>query len=110
MLAKTAKMVTPEQMENREAQVPMLDPMIISSLFHPNATATLHQAAQENQDRKDPMVAQAMLELQAVMDNQAHKDHQAHQAQPAKLELTDRKAPAANPELKKMVVQVQQAQ
>jgi len=109
--AETAKMVTPEPMAKQEAQELMLDLMKnLSSQFHPNATATLHQAAQANQDQKDPMVAQAMLEHQAVMDNQEPKDHQAHQAQLAKPELTDPKDPQERQEPKEKVPQAQQDQ
>jgi E3 ubiquitin-protein ligase DOA10 len=107
---KTAKMATPVPMENQEAQAPMLDQMTSSSQFHHNATAMLHQAAQENQDQQDQSVPQAMLDHQAVTVNQVPKDHQAHQAQLAKPELTDPKDQAENQEYKKKVVLAQQAQ
>jgi hypothetical protein len=109
--AKTAKMATPVPMENQEAQASMLNPTKNNfSQFHPNASAMLHQAAQANQDQKDPTVAQAMLEHQAVMVNQDQQDHQAHLAQLVKPELTDQKDPTANQEYKKKALQAQQAQ
>jgi len=105
---ETAKMVTPEPMEKQEAQAKMPDQTITSSQCHLNATATLHQAAQENQDQKDQMEAQAMPEHQAVMDNQEPKDHQAHKAQLAKPETMDLKDQAENQECKKKAAQAQQ--
>jgi len=106
---ETAKMVTPEPMEKQEAQAKMPDQTTTSSQCHLNATVTLHQAAQANQDQKDPMEAQAMLEHQAVMDNQEPKDHQAHKAQLAKPETMDPKDQAENQEHKKKAAQAQQA-
>jgi len=107
---KTAKMVTQEQMENQEAQAKMPSPMITSSQCHNNATATLHQAAQANQEEKDPTEAQAMLEHQAVMDNQDQQDHQDQQDQLVKPETMDQKDPTVNQEYKKKAHQAHQAQ
>jgi hypothetical protein len=107
--AKTAKMVTPELMASQADQVKMPNPMITSFQCHPNATATLHQAAQANQDPKDPTAAQATLDPQALMVNQAQLDHQARPVQPANQALTDPKDPTANQEFKKKAPQAQQA-
>jgi hypothetical protein len=99
--AKTAKTVTPELMASQADQVKMPNQMIAFSRYRPNATATLHQAAQANQDQPDQSEPQEMPEHQVVTVNQEPKDHQAHQAQLAKLEPTDPKDQPAMPEYKR---------
>jgi len=97
--AKTAKMVNLAKMETTVAQAKMLKLKNNFCRYLLNATATLHQAAQEKLDPKDPMDHQAMQEIQAVMDNQDLKDPQAHQAHQANLEKPDLKDPTAMLEL-----------
>jgi len=110
--AEMAKMVNQAETEMLEALAKMLNPMITSSQYHLNATATLHQAALANQDQKDPMDHQVMPDRMAVMVSQARKDHQAHQAQLAEQVMLDRKDLQANLVYSEMVAlahQVQQA-
>jgi len=86
-LAKMEKQVAqarmPTQLKNHTSQ------------FHPNATATLHQAPLDPMVPKVTTVAQEMPEVPEAMVNQDPKAHQVPQAQPAKLETTD---PKAHPE------------
>jgi len=108
--AKMAKMVNQAKMEMQADQVKMPNPTTTSSQYHPNAIATLHQAALATQDQKAQMDHQVMPDRTEVMVNQDPKDHQAHQAQLANQVTKDPKDPTANQESKKKAPQAHQAQ